>query len=94
MINYCYFCKEEGGNMHTGPRRYDCWTCQDLNKLLAVITTDGFAHIYYNSWHIRLELATERTVLLYHLKTVCWLPGFPINPTNAKQKLKTIITFQ
>lgn len=94
--------KQPPHNLH-----YYCSNCSVDNDLGHVITTYyndhmDFAHIYVKkdgkiSYHIRLQFDDYITYIGYGefdqaSQEIITVPGFPINPSNAKNKLKTYLT--
>lgn len=108
MIKACYFCNTPDTSL-SSLVNIICPACPFKHNLSDVITTyklDAFlnvvdilyAHIYWSGYHIRLHLKENYTVIFnanilsFHQEALR-LPGFPINPSNIKEKLKLYLVF-
>ncbi len=81
-----------------------CTTTYGVSKVFTTPDEDGsvlFAHIYIDlppsfNWHVRLHLKEGFTNIDEpdeHRWDVFRVPGFPINPSNAKDKVKLYLVF-
>lgn len=98
----CYFCGLPG----VTPHRYnvECFHCPQENIPMVVTTRmDGrliYAHIYTGPsvanflYHIRLDFECNSTHIIKAARfDDIVLPGLHITPSNALNRLKTILTF-
>lgn len=106
---YCIFCYQPIlFNRNAPPAYVLCETCSsgeievgfsftDKNKIEAELLY-AHIHMYYGTneyYHVRLHLLEHKTAIRKDRKRepILFLPGFPLNPTNIKNKLKLYLTF-
>jgi hypothetical protein len=95
----CYFCQQlcvqdkEDSN-------YYCLPCGEICQ--GKVYTNNYAHIYVDEYHIRFHPNPTENYTHIDLKTYTIdhaskyrivVPGIYFTPQNARQRLKTILTF-
>lgn len=103
----CYFCRAEETALRTD--RHGCPHCTynypGVGWVLSTYDDYGiiFAHIYLDAtetpghwYHVRLHIRDNYTIIRdtndFNIDLLK-LPGFPINPANAKEKVKLYLLF-
>jgi hypothetical protein len=101
----CYFCQKEF-LWNVWKATYDCVSCASSYQLERVASTFTrntrkeyellYAHIFFDKWHIRFHIKDNETWIEPELATkrIAKLNGFPINLSNAREKLKLCLAFQ
>ena len=106
-IKKCLFCQGELIDEENNKEywiHYRCSQCVFNHQLKDVFNTwntvmnkMSFVHIYiyYVDVHISHQFATNITIVRKrHRDIICEFVGFTFTPSNTKEKIKTMLTFQ